>query len=60
MKRVDGLEQKLRTYSQTVFNLQEFINSRKRESDYEGLRSEVQDITASINKLIIEQINART
>lgn len=41
MKRVDGLEQRLRTHSATVFSLQEFINSRKRESDYEGIREEV-------------------
>lgn len=59
MKRVDGLEQKLRTYSQTVFTLTEYIQSRKRESDYNGISKQVMETTGKINKHIIEMINAK-
>jgi len=59
MKRVDGLEQKLRTYSQTVFTLTEYIDSRKRESDYNGISKQVMETTSKINKYIIEAINAK-
>jgi intraflagellar transport protein 74 len=59
MKRMDALEQRLRNHSSTVFSLQDFINSRKRESDYIGIRTEVNEITANINKFIIEQINVK-
>jgi len=60
MKRVDALEQKLRTYTQTVFQLSEFINTRKRESDYEGVAKEVAFITADINAFIVTQSNPKT
>jgi len=59
MKRMDALETKLRTYSATVYNLSDFIEVRKRESDYEGLRREVSQVTESINKHIIELINTK-
>lgn len=59
MKRMDALEQKLRTYSSTVYSLQDFIDSRKRESDYEGIHNEVKELTKQINKHIIDTINAR-
>lgn len=59
MKRIDALEQKLRTYSSTVFSLQDFIDSRKRESDYESIRQQVNEIAKSINKNIIDNINAK-
>jgi len=60
MKRVDALEQKLRTYTQTVLQLSEFINTRKRESDYEGVAKEVASITADINAFIVTQSNPKT
>lgn len=59
MKKIDALEQKLRSYSTTVFSLQDFIQSRKRESDYETIRVQVMDICSTINKHIAAQVNAR-
>jgi len=54
-KRFTELENKLRTYAQTVFTLQEFIQSRKRESDYEGVMRECLQLSTDINQLIISQ-----
>lgn len=56
MKRVDALEQKLRTYSQTVFSLSDFINTRKRESDYKNLLNQVAKMTSDANTTIIKRI----
>jgi hypothetical protein len=56
MKRMDALEQKLKTYSQTVFSLSDFINTRKRESDYGGLLAQVSKMTTEVNKTVISRI----
>jgi intraflagellar transport protein 74 len=55
MKKLDGLEQKLRTYSQTVFTLDDYITTRKRESDFKGVAAEARAITSKINTYIIEK-----
>lgn len=52
-RRLENLESKLKTYAQQVFQLQEYIATKKRESDYEGLLSEVKSITSRINNTLI-------
>lgn len=59
MKRIEQSEQKLRTYSQTVFQLQEYIQGRKRESDYESISKQVMETTSKINKHIIDHVNQK-
>jgi len=58
MKKMDSLEQKLRAHSQTNFQMTEFIAGRRRESEYESLRTEVLSLAADINAVIISQVNA--
>lgn len=55
-KRLDACESKLKTYAQTVHGLDEFIISRKRESDYGALKQEVVNLTADINKMHIAAV----
>lgn len=59
MKRIDGLEQKLRTYTQTVYQLQDYIQGRKRESDYESISKQVMETTAKCNRHIIDSVNSK-
>lgn len=35
-KKLESMEAKLRTYAQTAFQLEEFVNSRKRDSEYDS------------------------
>lgn len=51
-KRLDVWEQKLKTHVGAVFTLQEFINAKKRESDYEGLLKECTTASKQINDLL--------
>lgn len=55
-KRLDGQEYKLRTRSQLVYDLQTFIDSRKRESDYADLQKHVLSVRQEINKLIVDNM----
>lgn len=59
MKKIDSHEQRLRSNASTVFTLQDFISSRKRESDYASILGEVKTITLAINKNIIEQLSTK-
>lgn len=61
LKRIENLEQKLKTYSQTVFSLDEFIKGRKRESDYHGILNQLQEMSSKINANIINNLaNSQT
>eukprot|EP01083_Nonionella_stella_P086640 240847_1 len=53
-KSMDTLEQKLRTYLQTEFALQEYIDSKKRSSDYGSIASDVKSLTSQINEKLIK------
>lgn len=54
-KKIESWEQKLKTHAGAVFTLQEYINTRKRESDYEALMKECAEVTSKINTLLIQQ-----
>lgn len=54
-KKIEGWEQKLKTHAGAVFTLQEYIQTRKRESDFEGLLKECTDVTKQINTILIQQ-----
>jgi intraflagellar transport protein 74 len=54
-KRFENLEQKLKTHAGAVFTLQEFIQTKKRESDYEGLLKECAEVTKQINTILVAQ-----
>lgn len=55
MKRIEAWETKLKTHAGAVFTLQEFIQTKKRESDYEGLLKECSEVTKQINALLVQQ-----
>ena len=55
MKRIEAWETKLKTHAGAVFTLQEFIQTKKRESDYEGLLKECSDVTKQINAILVQQ-----
>jgi len=46
---LEALEQKLRHYESSVFQLQEYIHVKERESDFETLKKECQGMLGSIN-----------
>jgi len=54
-KRIDAWETKLKTHAGALFTLQDYLHTKKRESDYEGLLKECADITQSINQLLVMQ-----
>lgn len=56
MKRVETLENKLRSISQNVFKLSEYIVSRQRESDYKSIRKETKQVCKDINDFTIAAI----
>lgn len=49
MKRMESLEHKLRSYTQAVHQLSEYISTRKRESDYEQVAKEALALVAQLN-----------
>lgn len=48
-KTLSALEAKLRTYGQTIFHLQEYVETKGRETDYKAVKE------SSIN--IVEKLN---
>ena len=54
-KRIENWETKLKTHAGAVFTLQEYIATKKRESDYEGLLKECSEVTKQINTILIQQ-----
>lgn len=58
IKRIESLEQKLKIQSQTVYTLDEFISSRKRESDYHGILNVLKEMSSEINQTIVADIQA--
>lgn len=54
-KSFESLEKKLQTYAQATFTLQEFIDTRKRESDYETLLKDCSALTSEMNGLLVQQ-----
>lgn len=55
MRRIEGWETKLKTHAGAVFTLQEFIQTKKRESDYEALLKECTEVTKQINAVLVQQ-----
>lgn len=56
LRRLESLEQKLKIQAQTVFALDEFISSRKRESDYHGILNVLKEMSSEINSHIIADL----
>lgn len=50
-KKLETHETHLRSRMQSAFALSDFITTKKRESDWEGLASQTRDLTAEINSL---------
>lgn len=59
MKALDQLENRLRTFSQQAFALEEFIVTMRRESDYEQLKADVLARTNDINNLLVAIYNSK-
>jgi hypothetical protein len=51
-QKLDSLQQKLRSYAQTVYTLSDYIDSRKRESDYGSLKDRVCLLADEINTML--------
>eukprot|EP00698_Gefionella_okellyi_P014780 TRINITY_DN4108_c0_g1_i1.p2 TRINITY_DN4108_c0_g1~~TRINITY_DN4108_c0_g1_i1.p2 ORF type:complete len:622 (-),score=149.34 TRINITY_DN4108_c0_g1_i1:2087-3952(-) len=50
---LDSLEQKMRQYEQAVFILQEFIETKTRESNFKPTRDECLGIVAEVNNVLV-------
>ena len=53
--QLDQLEQKLRGYQSSNFHTQEFVNAKKKESDYQLSAMKSYEIIDKINAALIEQ-----
>jgi intraflagellar transport protein 74 len=52
-KKLETLENKLRTYAQTSFQLEEFVSERKRQSEFSNIKNDCVQLTQQINHLLI-------
>lgn len=59
-RKIQSLEKTLTTYSQTNFQMSEFIGQRKRESEYETLQKESLALTTDINALLISGLAGKS
>eukprot|EP00455_Lapot_gusevi_P006037 TRINITY_DN12580_c0_g6_i2.p1 TRINITY_DN12580_c0_g6~~TRINITY_DN12580_c0_g6_i2.p1 ORF type:complete len:600 (-),score=185.03 TRINITY_DN12580_c0_g6_i2:75-1874(-) len=57
MKRLELLENKIKEYAKNIFGLNEFIVTRERESDYETILGQVNQITSQINQLLSQSLS---
>ena len=57
-KSLDGLEQKLRHQGQNIFALQEFIEMKGRQSDFEGIKIDCLKMVEELNSIAIEREGA--
>lgn len=55
--RLESLEKKLRTYAQNIFTLQEYVETKGRETDYESLKNNCVNICGNLNNLAKENMN---
>jgi len=53
-KQLSALEQKLKTYAQNIFTLQEFVETKGRESDYVSLKDNCLSFSGQLNILVKE------
>merc|ERR1712070_487664 len=49
-KELQALEMKLRTYAQTIFALQEYVETKGRETDFESIKENCNSIVDKLNK----------
>jgi len=49
-KKLQALEMKLRTYAQTIFALQEYVETKGRETDFESIKENCNSIVEKLNK----------
>jgi len=49
-KKLQALEMKLRTYAQTIFALQEYVETKGRETDFESIKENCNSIVDKLNK----------
>jgi intraflagellar transport protein 74 len=54
-KRVEAWEIKLKTHAGAVFTLQEYMQTKKRESQYEDIVKECSSISKDINDILVRQ-----
>jgi intraflagellar transport protein 74 len=52
--KIDPLEGKLKTQASSIFQLSEFIATRKADSDWESVREDCMALISEINKIIIK------
>jgi len=55
--RLESLEKKLRTYAQNIFTLQEYVETKGRETDFESLKNNCVNICGNLNNLAKENMN---
>merc|ERR1711988_32297 len=49
-KKLQALEMKLRTYAQTIFALQEYVETKGRETDFESIKENCNSIVEKLNQ----------
>jgi len=55
--RLDGLEKKLRNYAQNTFQLQEFVEVKSRQTDYDTLKGNSLAMVTQLNSRIQERMS---
>lgn len=53
-KDLEDMEKRLRHYERSIFELNEFVETKTRETDYEGIKGGCLKMLESLNKLIIK------
>jgi intraflagellar transport protein 74 len=59
-KQMETNEGRLRKYAQTIFNLNEFVESKGRETDFEALKENCMSMTSQLNNLVKDAIIKQT
>ena len=53
-KKLDSLDQKLRAQGQNIYSINEFVTARERESDYESIQVQTNQLLGQINTFLIQ------
>merc|ERR1711988_1560242 len=56
-ERLQGIEKRLRMQAQTIFNLQEHVDTRARQTDFEGIKHDCMSISGQLNNMIKEGLS---
>lgn len=56
-KDLEDMENRMRKYAQTIFQLEEYIAAKSRETDYTSLKENVMSVSQQLNKINIDDMS---